>query len=216
MAKRQAKTGQSRNVEAGSISSRKRMEAMLSETEKELGDLQPKIEKLEKQVEKLNELKQTKQKLITLRLSLKSILSNFETGKTATSVDNESDASKLSLKAQVSVSKTSEDASDNFIGTFLPDAAFQEAGKILKKKGSINYELYRAVVFSGGRATTGQIRDYLVENGITRPGSGESFDNAPLTEISSRINYLVRRGVVVPSNRGEFVSIFGWEPTSGV
>ena len=92
----------------------------------------------------------------------------------------------------------------------MPDQAFDEAGKYLKKKGSINYELYRAVVFSGGRATTEQIRDYLVENGITRPGNGEPFDGAPLTEISSRINYLVRRGIVVPSNRGEFVSVYGW------
>ena len=82
---------------------------------------------------------------------------------------------------------------------------------MLKKQNSINFELFRAIVFNGGQASTEQIRQYLVENRIAMPGTGQFFDDIPLTDISSRVNYLIRKGLVTSGGRGVFVSTLGWE-----
>lgn len=185
---------------AESISSLSRMEQLLSEAEKELADLQPKIDELEKHAAKLQELKQTKQKLITLKLSLKSILSNFGTGDKMQAFD----LLKLDVKSSSKAKQTLE-------ATFFPDQAFEAANKILKHPASINYELFRAIVFHGGQANTQEIRRYLIDNDIKAPGSGDSFEEIPLTDISSRVNYLVRKGLVEPQGRGVFKSLLGWD-----
>jgi hypothetical protein len=36
------------------------------------------------------------------------------------------------------------------------------------------------------------------------------FEEVELTDISSRVNYLVRKGLVNPDGRGNFVSCLGW------
>jgi hypothetical protein len=210
------------------ISSTQRLEALLSESEQELEALEPQIEKLEKQVEKLKELKLAKQKLITLKLSIKSILSNFSSSsknETSTQIIEKEFRHLLSTKTsqkEFSTSHFSPIPNNEVLtryatvpmaksnGTFLPESAFQEVDMVLKRKNSINYELFRAIVFKGGKASTEAIKHYLVEHRIKQPGNGESFDTVELTDISSRINYLVRKGVVEPDGRGNFVSRLGW------
>lgn len=217
------KKNQKASKSAAKISSTDRLEALLTETESELANLEPQIEKLEKQIEKLKELKLAKQKLITLKLSIKSILNNFsETSEniSGSPVNVENLQSLLSQKTYSSISSTSSFASSTSPampeGTFLPELAFSQVNAHLRKKTSINYELFRAIVFNGGRATTEQIKQYLTEHNIKQPASGESFEAVELTDISSRVNYLVRKGLVTPDGRGTFVSTLGWtQPVLG-
>ncbi len=206
------------------ISSTNRLEEMLLETEAELEQLEPQIEKLEKQIARLKELKLTKQKLITLRLSIKSILSNFSEGKVTLSADLSSGQDFSDLLSGIKPSHFSTATQDfkntailsgapqpmRLPGTFLPDRAFSQVNEVLRKKTSLNYELFRAIVFNGGQANTEQIKSYLLENNIKQPASGIGFEDVELTDISSRVNYLVRKGLVNPDGRGNFVSCLGW------
>lgn len=195
-----------------SVSSTDRLETLLEETERELEKLQPEIDKLEKQIDKLKDLKLTKQKLITLRLSVKSILSNFNSedkSGNATGV-NLSDSAAFSASKLNKINLNTSQASIDTSKTFLPDEAFAQVDHILKKKSSLNYELFRGIVFNGGRASTEQLKQYLVDNGITQPGSGKGFENMELTDISSRANYLIRKGIAQSDGRGVFVSLLGW------
>jgi hypothetical protein len=212
-----------KNKATATISSTERLQEMLQETERELETIQPKIDRLELQLQKLKELKLSKQKLITLKLSVQSILSNFSEQRMPdknTELYDEIDKAKLNKLSLETIAKRPETKlitkPKNMLapsvnnGAFLPEQAFIEADEILKRKQSINYDLFRAVVFSGGCASTEQIRQYLIENNIKQPASGESFENVPLTDISARINYLVRKGVVKPGERGTFLSCLGW------
>ncbi len=206
------------------ISSTERLKAMLDEAEKELDLIQPKIDKLELQLQKLKELKLAKQKLITLKLSVQSILSNFSDFK---SIDIEakdnlkhysSKPSELNLNTTQQELKTKENIVKSSrptlttlpAGAFLPELAFQQADQRLKRKSSINYDLFRAIVYSGGQANTEQIRQYLIEHQIKQPASGDSFESVELTDISARVNYLVRKGLVKAEGRGVFSSCLGW------
>jgi hypothetical protein len=200
------------------ISSTSRLEELLEETESELTNLEPQIEKLEKQLDKLKELKLAKQKLITLKLSIKSILSNFSTSQNdhiATLVGIENLTRKFSSESLNNQTLTSHSASQTSAVSnpgeiFLPEQAFAEVNTVLRKRTSLNYELFRAIVFKGGKASTEDIKAFLVENNIRQPASGESFEAVELTDISSRVNYLVRKGVVKPDGRGNFISLLGW------
>lgn len=212
MAKKNAKLSKN-------ISSTERLEELLTETQEELDSLEPQIERLEKQLDKLKELKLAKQKLITLKLSIKSILENFSKSDAVnitTPVKNLEAEQKLSsylLNKSVKTSLTTKKTYS--AGAFFPELAFQEVAGTLRKKTSINYELFRAIVLNGGRATTEEIKQYLVENRIKQPASGDSFENVELTDISSRINYLVRKNLVKPEERGTFVSCLGWAEAGG-
>lgn len=193
-----------------SVADTRQLEALLLQTESELEALQPTLEKMEAELEKLKELKLQKQKLITLKLSLKSILNNFSSASKdfTPEVLTTTNITKTAVRERLN-----ENASSNryFQGTFLPDVAFERARRLLKKQNSINFELFRAIVFNGGQASTEQIRQYLVENRIAMPGTGQFFDDIPLTDISSRVNYLIRKGLVTSGGRGVFVSTLGWE-----
>lgn len=206
------------------ISSSNRLEDLLAETEAELAHIEPQIEKLEKQLEKLRELKLAKQKLITFKLSIKSILSNYSnhevslatdempykgiTGSDALSQASRFTPMALNYGGTPTLSRLPQPLS--LPGTFIPEQAFSQANTVLRRKNSLNYELFRAIVFNGGHATTEQIKAYLVENGVSQPASGEGFEFVELTDISSRVNYLVRKGLVNPDGRGNFVSCLGW------
>lgn len=206
------------------ISSETRLEDLLAETETELEQIEPQIEKLEKQIEKLRELKLAKQKLITLKLSIKSILSNYGENKVSEDTEFSLNKSVKGYGATLRTGSVMPEYSDyrntatlvsvpqplRLPGTFLPDRAFAQVNKVLRRKNSLNYELFRAIVFNGGHATTEQIKEYLIENAITQPASGEGFESVELTDISSRVNYLVRKGLVNPDGRGNFVSCLGW------
>jgi hypothetical protein len=213
----------------GNIASTERLEHMLHETEDALAELQPKIEKLEQQLDKLNELKLSKQKLITLKLSLKSILSNFaETNLTSSNDSNSCFTSFNTMETSVNSEvfnknkafidtskklKTSLKTFKNFNPEtiFIPEKAFHEADSFLRRKTSVNYNLFQAIVHHGGKASTEQIRQYLIENRIQQPTHQEGFEEVPLTDISSRVNYLVRKGLVQPDERGSFIACVGWE-----
>lgn len=218
------KTEKQKKNTVSNISSTERLEDILNETEKELEAIQPQIDKLEKQLDKLKDLKLAKQKLITLKLSIKSILSNFSSG-VSTEVLESGMAQKLSSLAEnlkpSRELKTSQKPSFTSVPThapqisypgtnFLPELAFQQVNLLLRKTTSINYDLFRAIVFNGGKATTEEIRQYLVENHVKQPGSGEGFEQVELTDISSRVNYLVRKGIVKPEGRRLFISLLGW------
>lgn len=201
---RKAPTKNSAKRKAGikSISSEKRLETMLKETEAELAMLQPRIEKLEKAQQELMTLRQTKQKLITLKLSLQSILENYTEDSLETPLQPFVFSPTLSTRPPHMLEAS---------GTFFPNQAFEEAKHLLRRKNSLNYELFRAIVLKGGQATTEEIKDYLVKGNITQPNSGIGFESVPLTDISSRVNYLVRKGVVQSDGHGTFMVTVGWQ-----
>lgn len=217
-----------KNKTLPNISSTERLQEMLNEAENELELIQPKIDKLESQLQKLKELKLSKQKLITLKLSIQSILSNFSDKKTSivesllpeknfsSLMEDEEFSSRQNLtntKHITLVTKKLKSHTPN--GMFIPELAFQQVAEVLKRKNSINYDLFRAIVLNGGSASTEQIRQYLIENQIKQPASGEGFNGVELTDISARVSYLVRKGLVKPDGRGVFASCLGWaEPES--
>lgn len=219
-------TTKNKKKNLANIASTDRLEELLEEAERELELLQPKIDKLEKQLDKLKELKLAKQKLITLKLSIKSILSNFSNSKVSTLVNDlpeimlSKSAESLNLSEVQKTSQILQPATVNvksvpvsavlLEGTFLPEMAFKQVDTVLRKKTSINYDLFRAIVFNGGSANTEEIKQYLVEHHVKQPASGEGFEAVELTDISSRVNYLVRKGVVKPDGRGTFISCLGW------
>ena len=229
------KAGRASAKSGTSISSTARLEQMLAESEKELSSLEPQIDKLEKQLDKLRELKLARQKLITLKLSIKSILANFNESEVSLSLNDFSPLEFSRSSVNFSTSKLKSDVTPTERAVimqrsgpvyggfgapalpagmagkmFIPDLAFREVNTVLRRRDSLNYELFRAIVFNGGMATTDNIKAYLVENRIKQPASGDSFENVELTDISSRINYLVRKGVVIPDGRGQFISSLGW------
>ena len=106
---------------------------------------------------------------------------------------------------------SSHHAQPDRFSTFYPDKAFEAAKTLLPRRDSINYELFRGLVFAGGQATTQQLHEYLVEHQIRMPNSGETFDQVGLTQISSRINYLIRKGLAESVGRGQFRLTVGWE-----
>jgi hypothetical protein len=187
------------------LASPQRLQELLNETEEELKQIQPRIEDLEKQVLELRELKQIKQRLLTLKMSLTTLLDNIN--------KDEVKPEELNYLSENEVLKETELFNFSELSAskkFRPDEAFKQAEKILKQKNSLNYEMFKAIVFKGGHASTEDIKAFLVESGATQPQTGEDFANVPLTEISSRINYLVRKGIVRPAERGSFYATVGW------
>ena len=47
-----------------------------------------------------------------------------------------------------------------------------------------------------------------------KPQTGEGFEAMSLSEISSRANYLIRKGILNPHQRGVFYTHLGWMPVS--
>jgi hypothetical protein len=191
-----------------SLTSPERLEALLDETELELARLQPEIDALEVQLQKLNELRQAKQKLLSFKTGLQAILNNQDlTGLMSRSQDP-SHAIATPSERPFPLSE----AHDSTTGkTFLPDLAFEQVNHILSRRDSLNYELFRAIVYGGGQATTEEIRQFLIDNDVRLPSSGAGFEEVPLTDISSRVNYLVRKNVVRAVGNGVFVANLGWE-----
>lgn len=182
-----------------------RLNELIQEADAELASIQPRIEELEALADELKELKLAKQRLLTLKMSLNTLVENSTRSEVEFTVDHAEGPdwtlaeNKLYNFSELSASKT-----------FQPDEAFRQVDQFLKQKLSLNYEMFKAVVFNGGKASTEEIRAYLVDNKVQQPQTGEGFENVPLTEISSRANYLVRKGVLHPMDRGVFYTHLGW------
>lgn len=197
-----------------SISENDRIETLLSEVQVELNELNPQIEQLEETLNQLRELKAKKQKLLALKMSLESVLNNFNLPSTSSQESSEASLIKASNYATAPQKASPSPTLDFEHQVFYPDKAFEETKHLLKKKGSLNYEMYRAIVFNGGKATTEEIRQYLIEHQLTLPTTGQTFDEVSLTQVSSRVNYLVRKDIIRSIGRGYFASNYGWGEAS--
>lgn len=192
------------------LASPERLGELLKQTEKELSELQPRIEELEAAVQELRELKLAKQRLLTLKMSLSTLLDNITSDMSVEKSHRENGEDHPELETKVF---TFEELSA--LKSFHPDVAFKQVDAYLKQKNSTNYEMFKAVVFNGGKASTEEIKQFLVESGTRQPQTGEGFEDVPLTEISSRANYLVRKGVLRSMGRGTFYSALGWVDPEG-
>lgn len=192
-----------------SIASDERIQKLIDEASEELLKIQPEITYLEQCQKKLIELKEEQFKLNSLIASMKSLIKNSDVNKTRhknTEVQN-LDINDSHAKIAVNISRVNDENSRKI---FLPDQAISQVKNYLRTSNNLNYEIYKAVVFNSGQAATLEIKNYLVENKIKQPKSGRTFDNVELKEVSSRINYLVRKNILVSSEPGIFRSVFGW------
>lgn len=191
-----------------SLTNTNRMESLIEEAQKELNLIEPKIERLKKSILKLKELQEKRQKLKALILNLQSILNTPRDF----SVNSNNALSSL-FESDVNNYHATKISVDTLSGrkVFIPDAAISNAQNYLRTQNNINYEIYKAVVENLGSATSEEIRHYLVKNNIQQPKNGKSFENVPLKEISSRVNYLVRRGLLISYAPGAYSTVFGWE-----
>ncbi|MFM7468663.1 MAG: hypothetical protein ACKO37_04100 [Vampirovibrionales bacterium] len=97
--------------------------------------------------------------------------------------------------------------------TFMPHEAFALTDQSFRDKHSVVYAMFQAIVLQGGRASTEQIKQYLVSMGMTQK-DGTPYDHAPATKITTHVNYLVRRKLVALTGAGVYVSRFGWQKSS--
>jgi hypothetical protein len=95
-------------------------------------------------------------------------------------------------------------------GVFIPDVALEQAKQYIKQPGTLNHNIFKAIVYSGGRATSEQVRNYLVNNDIRLPKTNQSFDEVPLAKIATKITYLAKQGMV-DQVKGIYTSKLGWQ-----
>lgn len=193
-----------------SITSSNRLGTLVAEAESELSVIIPEIEYLEECVLKLTELKERKHKLTSLIVNLKSILPKQNLAQIDITNSNTGTQKHANILRQKSVNKISVD-SINGRKIFVPELALSDVKNHLRTRNNINYEIYKAIVFNTGEATTEEIKYYLVKNNIKRPKTGDGFEDVPLSEISSRINYLVRKNLLISYSAGVYSTVYGWE-----
>jgi len=193
-----------------SITSENRVQNLIEEANKELLALLPEINSLEESISKLKELKEKRFKLESLIINLKSILPNYNVIKDGVNDVIISNAKANYKSRNNNVNKISLDTI-NGRKVFIPDVALSNAKNYLRQKNNVNYEIYKAIVFNTGEATTDEIKYYLIKNNIKQPKTGKGFEDVPLKEISSRTNYLVRKNLLISYSPGIFSTVFGWE-----
>lgn len=99
---------------------------------------------------------------------------------------------------------------------FIPELAIEQSKETIKRRESVNFEMFKAIVLNGGIASSEEIRTYLIEQDIRQPNKDNaSFEDVALTDISSRISYLVTKGAVQPRGKGVFASSYGWQKGDG-
>lgn len=186
-----------------------RMQGLIDEAKKELETIEPKIARLEKSVLQLEELKDKRHKLRALILNLQSIFSEDDSLIDVNIINadngNINNLTPFNTKGKISIDTL------NGRKVFIPEVAISNAQNYLRTKNNINYEIYKAVVANTGSATSEEIKYFLIKNGIKQPKNGQPFDDVPLKEISSRINYLVRKGLLISYAPGAYSTAFGWE-----
>jgi TolA-binding protein len=194
----------------------------------ELDQLEPTLNELEQRLvdiqQQYQQLKQNKQRLLTIKLSLQGLVAQDASA-------DEQDIGPLltepsspgALYATDGVAEKTGPVTKAFTkgmpkpiahhtvtDNFSADVAFHEVNQRLRQRDSVNYEIFRAIVYQGGRANTEQVKQYLVEQGIKQPATGDGFDHVTLADISARVNYLVKKGLVIIEQRGQFKSVYGW------
>lgn len=198
------------NKNKKSIVSADRLEKLAREANKELKAITPEIEYLEECVKKLSELKEKKRKLNSLIINLKSIVPLNDVKIKQKDTDVTSDKLTAHKLRNNNVNTISIDRRGER-KVFIPEVALSNVKRYLRSKNNINYEIYKAVVYNTGEASTEEIKHYLVKNNIKQPKSGKGFEDVPLKEISSRANYLVRKQLLISYSSGLFSTVFGWE-----
>lgn len=193
-----------------SVTSSDRLEGLVAEALSELKEITPEIEYLEECVEKLASLKERRHKLNSLIINLKSILPKEGITKEDVMMTSGNTKKRKDVLRQNNVNKISVDAV-NGRKIFIPEVALSDAKNRLRTKNNINYEIYKAVVFNTGEATTDEIKYYLIKNNIKQPKTGKGFENVELSEISSRTNYLVRKNLLISPFPGVYSTVYGWE-----
>ncbi len=193
-----------------SITSKDRLENLVGEAVVELEAINPEIEYLEECVLKLAELKERKHKLTSLIINLKSILPKQNLTQRNVGVTSENIKTSGSNLRQKNVNRISVDTI-NGRKVFVPEVALSDVKNLIRTRNNINYEIYKAIVFNTGESSTEEIKYYLVKNNVKRPKTGEGFENVPLSEISSRVNYLVRKNLLVTTSAGVYSTVYGWE-----
>ena len=193
-----------------SITSKDRLENLVGEAVVELEAINPEREYLEECVLKLAELKERKHKLTSLIINLKSILPKQNLTQRNVGVTSENIKTSGSNLRQKNVNRISVDTI-NGRKVFVPEVALSDVKNLIRTRNNINYEIYKAIVFNTGESSTEEIKYYLVKNNVKRPKTGEGFENVPLSEISSRVNYLVRKNLLVTTSAGVYSTVYGWE-----
>lgn len=198
------------NIEKNtSLASNGRIQNLITEAENELNKIKPEIAYLEECQKKLIELTEQQFKLNSLITSLKSLIKTSDVNKIRHNnieVPTQ-EIEENNVQIAVNISNENNESSRKI---FLPDQANSQVKNYLRTKNNLNYEIFKAIIFNSGHATTQDIKKYLVENGIKQPKTGKTFENIELKEISSRINYLVRKNILVSPAPGSFRSVFGW------
>ena len=194
------------DIETQSILDPSRLEKLLQEAEVELSKIKPEIEYLEECVKKIHALKEKEHKLNSLIISLKSIQGSFDTNINM-DINNSYIQTQNTTTKQLNKIDT---IYQNERKIFIPEVALNDVKKSLRTKNNLNYEIYKAVVFNTGTATTEQIKEYLVKNKIKQPKTQKGFENTELKEISSRANYLVRKNLLISLTPGVFSTVYGW------
>ena len=188
-----------------SVLGSEQLDSLKNDTLAELKAVQAQIEGIEAQLTELEGLKIQRDKLSALLVTLTS-LNNTEfalENKMILPSDHQqkpalSGLEKLNIEA--------------FRGkAFFPESAFEDMGKRLPRKGSVSYELFSAVVYQGGRASSRQIRDYLIQQGIRQPQSGETFESVSLSSLNPRLAQLVKKGCLCMEGNGVYWSSKGWK-----
>lgn len=195
-----------------SLASDSRIKSLLDEAESELNKIQPEIDYLENCVSKLNLLKQKKNKLLSLMASLKVILNS--TGITSSNVNRLNNKTQNDIKniitSTIDDKNITQEQLNNELKSFIPEVALNDVKRYLRIKNNLNYEIFKAVVYNGGEASTDEIKTYLVTNKIRQPKTGKLFDDVELKDISSRANYLVRKQLLVSIGSGIYKALLGY------
>lgn len=195
------------DIETQSILDPNRLESLLKEAESELLKIKPEIDYLEECIKKIHALKEKEHKLNSLIISLKSIQGTFDTNLNFDTNNNYIQPQNTNIKQLNKIDTIYQ----NERKIFIPEVALNDVKKYLRTKNNLNYEIYKAVVFNTGTATTEQIKDYLVKHKIKQPKTQKGFENTELKEISSRANYLVRKNLLISLTPGVFSTVYGWQ-----
>lgn len=204
-----------------SIVDAQNLELLLKQSKEELAQTIDRIRTIEGYIDELDDLHEKVLQLEAFQAGLSELLHLLKKPLEVKMVEKEArlvekEAKKFAAeKAGKSSKKKSPPAYQNALstesnGVFLPELAFKQADEVLRYRQSMNYEIFRAIVLNGGKATTAEVRNYLIEQDIRTP-QGKGFENSKLSDVYPRIAYLVKRGVLRPIAPGYFLSCFGWD-----